>query len=139
VKYLTPLTAALALCAAFTSVRANAQPVDDSRLAFARQLYASTPADVHDEAPQPLLRAVVVLRVRLSDEGRWVAELLRDNADQPEMTRKALDSVARLAVPAQLSPDLREELRTNGFVEAWLFQDDGRFALKTLARPQKGA
>lgn len=141
-KYLTAITAAIALCAGFASVRAQAQTVADSRADFARRLYASAPAEVHHQAPQPLLRAVVVLRVRLGDGGRWQAEVLRDNPLRPELTRKALDSVARVAVPHDLSdawPEaLREELRVNGFVEAWLFEDDGRFALKTLARPQQG-
>lgn len=140
-KFITPLTAAIALCAAFASVQAVAQTqtaaVADTRSAFARQLYASAPADVHDDAPQALLRAVVVLRVRLADDGRWSAEVLRDNSTQPELTRKALESVSRLPAPTGLSSALREELRQNGFIEAWLFQDDGRYALKTLARPQK--
>ena len=37
---------------------------------------------------------------------------------------------------------LREALRllqSEGLVEAWLFQNDGRFALKTLAKPQRSA
>lgn len=138
-KYLTAFTAAVALCAGFASVHAQAQTLADSRADFARRLYTSAAADVHHQAPQPLLRAVVVLRVRLGDDGCWRAEVLRDNPLRPELTRKALDSVARVAVPAVLPDALREELRVNGFVEAWLFEDDGRFALKTLARPQKGA
>ena len=32
-----------------------------------------------------------------------------------------------------------EILRNEGLIEAWLFQNDGRFALKTLAKPQRGA
>jgi hypothetical protein len=30
-------------------------------------------------------------------------------------------------------------LRSEGLIEAWLFEKDGRFALKTLAKPQRGA
>jgi hypothetical protein len=30
-------------------------------------------------------------------------------------------------------------LRNDGMIEAWLFQNDGRFALKTLAKPQRSA
>jgi hypothetical protein len=55
------------------------------------------------------------------------------------MTRAAMESVAQLPVPAGLSPKALQLLRNEGLVEAWLFQSDGRFALKTLAKPQRGA
>ena len=55
------------------------------------------------------------------------------------MTQRALASVERLPAPMGLSPQARQLLQTQGVVEAWLFQNDGRFALKTLARPQKAA
>jgi len=77
--------------------------------------------------------------VKLSDQGQWQAEVFRDNPEQPEMTQRALASVQRLPVPVGLSPQARQLLQTQGVVEAWLFQNDGRFALKTLAKPQKGA
>lgn len=134
------LIVALSICASlFFCLNANAQDIDRSRTDFARQIYASAANEVHHEAPQPLLRAVVVMRVRLSDEGRWTAEVLRENTTQPEMTRKALASVERMPAPAAIPESLRDELRRNGFVEAWLFQSDGRFALKTLALPQRDA
>jgi hypothetical protein len=82
---------------------------------------------------------VVVLRVRLDEQGRWKAEVFRDNPEQPEMTQRALASVERLPAPMGLSPQARQLLQTQGVVEAWLFQNDGRFALKTLAKPQKAA
>ena len=91
------------------------------------------------DRPQPLLRAVVVLRVKLDEQNHWQAEVFRDNPDQPEMTRAALDSVAKLPAPVGLTPKAVELLRTQGLIEAWLFQNDGRFALKTLAKPQRGA
>ncbi|MCZ8109743.1 MAG: hypothetical protein ACK5Y8_02000 [Betaproteobacteria bacterium] len=106
---------------------------------FARTVYLHSATDVHDERPQALLRAVVVLRVRLDEQGRWKAEVFRDNPEQPEMTQRALASVERLPAPMGLSPQARQQLQTQGVVEAWLFQNDGRFALKTLARPQKAA
>ncbi len=106
---------------------------------FARAVYLSNATRVHDEAPQALLRAVVVLRVRLDAAGQWQAEVFRDNPAQPELTRAALASVAQLPAPVGLSPRARQILQEQGVVEAWLFQNDGRFALKTLAKPQRGA
>jgi hypothetical protein len=85
-----------------------------------------------------LLRAVVVLRVRLTDHDHWAAEVMRDNNEQPELTRKALASVAHLSHALEVSAPVAEQLQRDGFVEVWLFQNDGRFALKTLALPQRG-
>ena len=82
---------------------------------------------------------MVVLRIKLNDSNQWQAEVFRDNPDQPEMTKAALESVARLPVPVGLSPKARQILRNDGLVEAWLFENDGRFALKTLAKPQRTA
>ena len=102
-------------------------------------MYLSSAAQVHNEQPQPLLRAVVVLRIRLNAQDQWQAEVFRENPDQPEMTRAALASVAKLPAPVGLSAKARQALRDEGLVEAWLFQNDGRFALKTLAKPQRSA
>jgi hypothetical protein len=55
------------------------------------------------------------------------------------MTRAALESVSKLPVPVGLSAKARQLLQNDGLVEAWLFQNDGRFALKTLAKPQRSA
>lgn len=105
---------------------------------FARVVYDHCKL-VHNEQPQALLRAVVVLRVKLNDQNQWQAEIFRENPDQPEMTQAALASVAALPAPVGLSPKAMEKLRGEGVIEAWLFQTDGRFALKSLAKPQRTA
>jgi protein TonB len=122
-----------------TMGQALAQSADQVKADFARAVYRNSAALVHNDQPQPLLRAVVVLRVKLNEQNQWQAEVFRDNPDQPEMTRAALDSVAQLPAPVGLTPKALELLHTQGLVEAWLFQNDGRFALKTLAKPQRGA
>jgi hypothetical protein len=135
---LAVLATALTL-ASFGATPAHAQGADVVKHDFARTVYLHSAADVHNEQPQALLRAVVVLRVRLNEQGQWQAEVFRDNPEQPEMTQRALASVARLPAPVGLSAPARQLLQTQGVVEAWLFQNDGRFALKTLAKPQKAA
>jgi protein TonB len=119
--------------------RAHAQSADQVKADFARAVYVHSATQVHNQRPQPLLRAVVVLRIKLDEQNRWQAEVFRDNPDQPEMTRAALESVARLPAPTGLSSKAVDMLRSEGLVEAWLFENDGRFALKTLAKPQRGA
>jgi hypothetical protein len=132
------LLAHLALFCGFCAGPAQAQVVDQVRMQFAHAVYAQSGAEINHDAPQPLLRAVVVLRVRLDAAGRWVPEVLRENPNQPEMTRRALACVQRLEAAFEVPESLRPELQRDGFVEVWLFQTDGRFALKTLALPQRG-
>lgn len=122
---------------ALAPLSAQAQTKDQLLKSFAQQVYAVASKDVHDDRPQPLLRAVVVLRIKLNEEGRWAGEVFRDNPTQPQLTQKALDSVAALPAPTGLSPEAVEALRNEGLIEAWLFQTDGRFALKTLAKAQR--
>lgn len=135
----TLATAVAVTMAVMSSTPAQAQGADVVKRDFARTVYLHSATDVHNEQPQALLRAVVVLRVKLDDQGQWKAEVFRDNPEQPEMTRSAIESVQRLPAPVGLSPKARQMLRTEGVVEAWLFQTDGRFALKTLAKPQRSA
>jgi hypothetical protein len=80
-----------------------------------------------------------VLRIKLNEQNQWQAEVFRENPDQPEMTKAALESVAALPAPTGLSPKAMDKLRGEGVIEAWLFQTDGRFALKSLAKPQRTA
>lgn len=131
--------AACLLASAFCAGAVRAETADDIKTAFARAVYQSSTDKVHDMRPQPLLRAVVVLRIRLDADNRWAAEVFRDNPQQPEMTRVALESVARLPPPQGLSAATLAQLRGEGLIEAWLFENDGRFALKSLAKPQRGA
>ncbi len=60
------------------------------------------------------------------------------NHDRPQAMLRALACVNRLIAEFEVSDGERRELQKNGFLEAWLFQNDGRFALKTLALPQRG-
>ena len=146
-KVSVPLVAAAAAAVASAALvvallgaaPAQAQSADQVKADFARAVYLGSATQVHNERPQAMLRAVVVLRIKLGDNDQWQAEVFRDNPDQPDMTRAALESVARLAAPVGLSPKARQLLRTDGLVEAWLFENDGRFALKTLAKPQRTA
>ncbi len=132
----TPLCIAAALLA--SCLAARAESLDQVRRGFAQMVYQDSGPDINLERPQPMLRAVVVLRVRLNERGRWSAEVMRENDVEPELTRKAMRSVEHLASAMEVSAPLAEQLHREGFVEVWLFQNDGRFALKTLALPQRG-
>jgi hypothetical protein len=63
--------------------------------------------------------------------------VMRENDVEPGLTRKAIASVEHLPRATEMSAAMAEQLHHEGFVEVWLFQNDGRFALKTLALPQR--
>lgn len=117
---------------------AQAQSLDDTHAYFANAIYQRNAGDIHRGQPQALLRAVVVLHVILDETGHWSADVMRENDEQPEMTRKALASVASLEPVGDMPEDRRVLMRTVGFTEVWLFQNDGHFALRSLALPQLG-
>jgi protein TonB len=114
---------------------ARAAKLDDVRLAFAQAVHEASPEYIHQRNPQPLLRAVVVLNVKLQEGDHWQAEVVRTNEQQPEMLQRAMDTVARARVP-EVPAELREHLQRNGIYETWLFDKDGSFQVKTLAKAQ---
>lgn len=134
------LAQVLALClSGVACFSAQADPLEQFRKTFAAKVYAANQTDVHEGRPQALLRAIVVLRVRIDDDFRWKVEVVREKENQPEMTAKALQSVRNVPVPEDISDEDAYELTHVGFLEAWLFESNGRFTLKTLAKPQLGA
>ena len=134
-----PFAASLCLGAVLLAAAAGAraESIDQVRRGFALMVYEDAGPDINLDAPQPLLRAVVVLRVRLDEHDRWQAEVMRENDVEPGLTRKTIASVAHLPHAPAMSAAMSAQLHREGFVEVWLFQNDGRFALKTLALPQR--
>lgn len=109
---------------------------DDLRRDFAQAVYGGSPELVHDRNPQPLLRAVVVLNLKLDEAGQWQAEVVRTNDQQPAMLARALETVRRMRA-VSVPDEHKAEMRRNGFMEAWLFDNDGTFQVKTLAKAQR--
>lgn len=108
---------------------------EDVRKDFAHAVYDGSPQLVHNRNPQPLLRAVIVLNVKLDEAEHWRAEVVRTNDEQPEMLARAMETVRR-APAINLSDEARAEMHRNGLIEAWLFDNDGSFQVKTLAKTQ---
>lgn len=118
------------------STPVSAAVPDEFKRDFAKAVYSGSPDLVHDRNPQPLLRAVVVLNLKLDESGRWQAEVVRTNDTQPAMLARALETVRR-ARGVVVPEEHRDELQRNGFMEAWLFDNDGTFQVKTLAKAQR--
>jgi periplasmic protein TonB len=92
-------------------------------------------AKVYSGRPQALLRSVVVVKYVVDANGQVVrSEILRSNHDRATETTalQSLRSASPLPRPAS-------HLLRNGqleSVETWLFNNDGRFQLRTIAEPQ---
>lgn len=119
------------------AIRSNAATLDEYKVEVARRIVAQNSKQVYSQNPQALLRAVIVLRYTLAADGRLVkTDIVRSNHDHAA-ENTALASLKQGAPFAR--PDARL-LKGGQLVasETWLFNDDGRFQLRSIALPQLG-
>ncbi len=135
---LTAISTLAMLCLATVSSARAAGNLDEFRREFAHAVYAASPELVHDRNPQPLLRAVVVLNIKLSEDNRWQTDVMRTNKDQPELLARAIEAVEKVHM-SEIPEHLRDELKRNGINETWLFEKDGTFQVMTLAKAQRSS
>ncbi len=124
---------------------AGAPDVDPAVIAAATDLYKkelaekivkASPAKVYREQPQALLRSVVVLEFEVDADGKLLnSTVRRSNNDQvAEATALAsLREAAPLPKPAAI-------LVRHGPItmhETWLFNEDGRFQIRSTAQQQR--
>lgn len=127
-----------AAAAVLAATGAHAAVPDQLKRDFAQAIYDGSPDLVHSRNPQPLLRAVIVLNVKLDENNQWKADVIRGNDQQPEMQARALETVRRARM-LDLTETDRAEMQRGGLIEAWLFDTDGSFQVKTLAKAQKSS
>lgn len=92
-------------------------------------------AKAYSGRPQALLRSVIVVKYAVDANGRVVrSEILRSNRDRTTEAT-ALASLRTASPLPRPSAHLlhRGQLES---VETWLFNNDGRFQLRTIAQPQ---
>ncbi len=116
-------------------IASRATSVNAYKLDLAQRIAAANSAKIYSGRPQALLRSVVVLKYAVDANGNLVrSEIMRSNRDRTtESTALAsLRSSAPFPKPAaSLLQRGRVELS-----ETWLFNNDGRFQLRTIALPQ---
>lgn len=109
-------------------------PLDAYKRDVAQRILAANAARTYDGAPPHLLRAVVVLQFTIDGQGR-VSQLktlrTRDNA----LAKVAADSV-RAATPLPAPPAALARRGALEIAETWLFRDDGKFQIRSLALEQ---
>lgn len=127
-----------------SSVPLNANaPVSQARSlnAYAREVAVHISQKNSDKIyvsnPQALLRSVVVLKFSIDARGNVISrELIRSNKDKVTETT-AMQSI----LMAQPFPIPSTSLLKQGkleLLETWLFNNDGRFQLRTISLPQLG-
>lgn len=90
---------------------------------------------VYIDRPQALLRSVIVVKYQVDGNGNLVgSEIFRSNRDR-ETETTALASLRNTAPFPKPAPHLLRHGRVD-IMESWLFNNDGRFQLRTIALPQ---
>lgn len=130
-----PRTASAAKAEALLDQAAIAAATDAYKKALAQKIAQSSPGRMYAEQPQALLRSVVVLEFTVDRDGKLVKSAVRRSNKDRETEAVALASL-RAAAPLPKPP---AGLLTGGRLElheTWLFNDDGRFQIRSTAHPQ---
>ncbi len=102
---------------------------------IAHRIVETSSTKVYVQRPQALLRSVIVLKFVIDANGRLVrSEISRSNRDSA--TEATALASLRVAAPFPKPP---ANLLQNGRIElseTWLFNNDGRFQLRSIAQPQ---
>jgi periplasmic protein TonB len=113
----------------------SASTVDGYKRDLALRISEVNAGKVYPGRPQALLRSVVVLRYVVDGRGHLVrSEIMRSNRDSE--TESTALATLRNSAPF---PKPASHLLRRGHLElseTWLFNNDGRFQLRTIAQPQ---
>lgn len=113
----------------------TAQTLTGYKEDIAHRISETSSTKVFIERPQALLRSVIVLKFVIDANGKLVrSDIARSNHDRANEAT-ALSSL-RAAAPF---PKPGAHLLRNGQIEiseTWLFNNDGRFQLRSIALPQ---
>jgi len=112
-------------------------PLDRYKRAVAQQILQTNAPRTFDGIPPHLLRAVIVLQLTVDGKGALsdVRTLRSRSAEHAAAATKSVRAAGQLPAPP------RELLRGGRleFVETFLFRDDGKFQVRSLAEAQTAA
>jgi protein TonB len=101
----------------------------------AQRITHVNPTKVYTGRPQALLRSVIVVKYQVDGNGNLVrSEIMRTNRDRVNEAT-AMSSLKNTAPFPKPAPHLLRQGRVE-IMESWLFNNDGRFQLRTIALPQ---
>jgi protein TonB len=114
----------------------NSYTLDQYRQAVAQRIVERNPSYVLHGTPQAMLRSLVVVSFVVGRDGQIVkSSVYRTNGDD-DAEATALSTLRRSAPLPEPPPRLLDGLGQLELFEDWLFNDDGKFQLRTLASPQ---
>lgn len=113
----------------------TAMTFDGYKQEIARRITLVNSSKIYPERPQALLRSVVVIRFFVDGNGKLVrSEMVRSNHDKTTEATALLSLRNAAPFPKPHTHLLRHD--NVEISETWLFNDDGRFQLRTVALPQ---
>lgn len=140
----TPAVSPVAAAKAAADGRPEAEPpresqarsVDDYKRDAARRIYFRNTSRLFDGAPPPVMKAIVVLTIRADVRGMPTSvTVMRSNGyrDLEQVAMKSVHDASPLPIPNAAV------LKNGGiqYVETWLFRDDGRYQIRSLAEAQQ--
>ena len=114
----------------------NSATLDQYRSAVAQRIIERSPSYVLHGTPQAMLRSLVVVSFTVDRDGQVLASsVYRTNGDN-EAESAALASLRRAAPLPEPPGKLLNGRGQLELFEDWLFNDDGKFQLRTFASPQ---
>ncbi|TAL96314.1 MAG: TonB family protein [Paraburkholderia sp.] len=114
----------------------NSVTLDQYRASVARRIIERNPSYVLRGTPQAMLRSLVVVSFTVDRDGQLVGEsVYRTNGDD-EAESTALATLRRASPLPQPPAKLLDTRGHLELMEDWLFNDDGKFQLRTFASPQ---
>lgn len=114
----------------------NSATLDQYRSAVAQRIVERNPSYVLRGTPQAMLRSLVVVSFTVDSNGQVVqSAVYRTNGDD-EAESTALATLRRAAPLPQPPGKLLNSRGQIELFEDWLFNDDGKFQLRTFASPQ---
>lgn len=113
----------------------KARTIDGYKRDAARRVYFRNTPYLFDGAPPPVLKSVVVLSIRIDSRGVPIhVTVMRSNGfrDLEQRAIKSVHDAAPLPIP-HVAIVKRGSVE---YVETWLFRNDGRFQIRSLAEAQ---
>jgi protein TonB len=117
----------------------SALTLNQYREAVARRIVERNPSYVLKRSPQAMLRSLVVVAFTVDRNGALVSSsVYRTNGDD-EAEATALATLRRAAPLPPPPPKLLNGRGEMEMMEDWLFNDNGKFQLRSIASPQAQA
>jgi periplasmic protein TonB len=110
--------------------------LDQWKHAAAQRIHAANAARLFSGRPHHLLQAVIVVEVAVDSSGRVTRSKILRSPGIGALDKLALASL-KAASPLPAPPSKLVSKGGLVFSETWLFDNDGRFQLRTLALPQE--